>query len=233
MACRLCLRYNALTPLDLADATRHIPPHPGCFFLLLLILSESLPYARHNLNLTAFNLAILPLYLSLLPSSCSLSPRVCLSSTLSLPLWWVFYLAAHLFTLPRSQSRVSPVIISLYSPFSPYRRHSSRRWNYMRFRWVPPRSPPPTTTPPRGGEEEEEEEDRFGEGREGEQAGLGKDKSSVSQVGDCKAWLGWPASPYSGPDPHLRCNYFVSQLPLSPIDFASVPFHTPPLLRII
>lgn len=50
--------------------------------------------------------------------------------------------------------------------------------------------PPPTTTPPRGGEEEEEEEDRFGEGREGEQAGLGKDKSSVSQVGDCKAWLG-------------------------------------------
>lgn len=48
----------------------------------------------------AFNLAILLPYLFLLASHCPIHSCVCLSNTLSLPLWWVFYLAAHLFTLP-------------------------------------------------------------------------------------------------------------------------------------
>lgn len=50
---------------------------------------------------------------------------------------------------------------------------------------------------------------------------------------DCETWLGWPASLCTGPDQHLRCNYFVSLRTLSPIDFALVPFHTTPLFRII
>lgn len=51
--------------------------------------------------------------------------------------------------------------------------------------------PPPTLLPPRE-EGRKKRRKRIGleKGGEGEQAGLGKDKSSVSQVGDCKAWLG-------------------------------------------
>lgn len=120
---------QCVDPAWFSDTTR--PPHPR---------SESLPYARHNLNPTAVNLAALSLPPSLLLFHLS---HVCLSSSLSLTLWWVFYLAAHLFTLQRSQSRISPVIISLYSPSSPYRPHSSQRRNYMRFRWVPLQAPPP------------------------------------------------------------------------------------------
>lgn len=180
----------------------------------LFLIPPPLPRARHNLNFTASNLAIL-LLLSLPPSlSCSTSPCVCLSSTLSPASDECFIFRAHLFTPPPSQSRVSPVIISPYSPSSPYRLHSSRLWNYMRFRWVPP--PPP------------HEERREG-GRESKRPRLGKDRSGVWRVGDCGAGLACPASPCGGPDLHLRCNYFVSPLPLlSPIGFASVvpPFHT-------
>lgn len=118
----------------------------------------------------------------------------------------VFYLAAHLFT----QSRVSPIIISPYSPFPPYRPRSSEHWNYKRFSWVPPHIPD-EQNPPRG-EQEEEEEERYGDAGRRSRLRLRIVKPDLHQQ-------------------HLRCNYFVSQLPLSPIDFASVPpFHTPPLL---
>lgn len=82
---------------------------------------------------TSFNLAVLALPPSLFHVSLRLfahrSPRRRSDER--------FYLAAHLFT----QSRVSPIIISPYSPFSAYRPHSSERWNYRRFSWVPPHLP--------------------------------------------------------------------------------------------
>lgn len=96
-------------------------------------------YAKRNLNPAASNLAFLPLLFPL----CSAFVYPALSSP---PLWWAFYLTAHLFTPPRSQSWVSPLIILPYSPFLPYRRRSSRSWNYMRFSWVPAHAKPPQRT---------------------------------------------------------------------------------------
>lgn len=125
-----------------------------------------------------------PLYLSLLPSLVPSLPAFvypalsrCLSDE-------CFILRPTFSHSPRSQSRVSPVIISLYSPSSPYRRHSSHRWNYMQFQMGATALRPHPRPQRRGGRGLER-----GGGR-GELVGLGKDKSSVLPVGDCKAWLG-------------------------------------------
>ena len=143
------------------------------------------------LTLPFYSTLVLSLFpsLSLLfpPSLCLFTPALSRS-----PLWWVFYLAAHLFTPPRSQSWVSPVIISPYSPSSPYRLRSSQPRNYMRFSWVP-QPPSREQLRMRRRRRKRKRRNRSEKGmlkKKNKQASrhrLREDKSRVSGVADCEA----------------------------------------------